>query len=688
MRKRMFKAVSAIVSAAICFVSAPVFAYDLPHGFWTLNDNYAAAVDSKDYSGTAYYGSQIIDLISKEPSNEQTDNIMGSRTYDTAFAYFFNGDYNNAAKYFDMYIPYGEKMGWSDGVRIATEFVKQLSPELKVYKQTDQNQMSYNAKNEPIGVLSGQISEKTEKDDSMVLLYLEYGYADEFNWAQAVMNDARENGKSVELALNFPNQGDTARAVSSSDSYLSRLYELLSGYADVPVFCRIGAEVNIWANSCTPDEFKSAFRTIADKLRPLPNTAIVWSVAHTDPWKSDSRPYTTDNYYPGDENVDYAGITIYCNKYFEGREWHGTERFNEICFKTGYSSDPVLMIKDFVEKYGGRKPIMISECGSAYYTGGEICQNDQEWAAKRLREIYSYVPMVYPQVKLVAYFNKQMPNEPNWYDLDSSAILKSTYDEVNQSPWFIKGNSGNKADAFFEKIGDSVSGGKVKIGAYPHLYGADSINVEYYVDDNWVTTVSAPPYIAELDLSNAKRLRVTASGGNGETITKEYNIDGAVSAENDLDGLNDVQLNAIDKMRSIGVMNGYEDGTIRPYNTITRAEFAAMLCRLKGLSADMPCDFDDAVQHWATKYIKACADIGAINGVGDNLFAPEDNITIEQAFKIITISCKMAKENAEYPKDYILAAAANGINDNLTTDVFDSDLKRIDAAMIMTQSIK
>ncbi len=61
--------------------------------------------------------------------------------------------------------------------------------------------------------------------------------------------------------------------------------------------------------------------------------------------------------------------------------------------KTGYSSDPVVMIKDAVEKYGGRKPIMISECGSAYRTNGDINETDSEWAAKYLKTniyIHSY----------------------------------------------------------------------------------------------------------------------------------------------------------------------------------------------------------------------------------------------------------------------------------------------------------
>lgn len=91
-----------------------VMAYELPHAFWGLDAGYSNATSSKNYDETINYGVQIINLISSEPKNEQTINILGSRTYDVAFAYFMNGDYTNAAKYFEMYIPYGKQLGWTD----------------------------------------------------------------------------------------------------------------------------------------------------------------------------------------------------------------------------------------------------------------------------------------------------------------------------------------------------------------------------------------------------------------------------------------------------------------------------------------------------------------------------------------------------------------------------------------------
>ena len=148
-----------------------VMAYELPHEFWGLDAGYSNATSSKNYDETINYGVQIINLISSEPNNEQTINILGSRTYDVAFAYFMNGDYTNAAKYFEMYIPYGKQLGWTDGVIIAENCVKQFTNTFDVYQATEQSQKVYGAKNEPNGVLYGQVADKAKSNETMTLLY-------------------------------------------------------------------------------------------------------------------------------------------------------------------------------------------------------------------------------------------------------------------------------------------------------------------------------------------------------------------------------------------------------------------------------------------------------------------------------------------------------------------------------------
>lgn len=688
MKKRI---ISAMLCASMMLSSVSmVSAADLPKEFWGLNEKYGAAVENKDYASTAQYGSAIVDLILNEPANERNSNIIGSRAYEAAFAYYFLGDYANAVKYFKIYIPYGIEQNWPDGVHIAEQFVKQLTSTMDVYQYTSEEQVYFGAKNEPHGVLYGQVSETARTDESMVLLYLEYGNIANFDWAKVVLDRAKSEEKGVEIALNFMNEGNDVRGVNISDGYLASLVSFLSNYKDVPMYLRIGAEMNIWSNGASPDEFKSAFRTIADYVRVLPNVATVWSAAHTSRWKSAEWPYTAHDFYPGDEYVDWVGVNAYPNKYFNGQLWSGVEKFNEICFKTGYSADPVLMIKDIVDTYGNRKPIMISECGSAYRTNGSVGEMHEDWASDKLREMYAFIPIVYPQVKIMAYFNKNISHEYNYYELTGSPKLSAMYDEMVKNDWFVQGASSNRAQAFFKKIDGVINtDDKLSLAVYPHLYGADSIIVDYYIDGQFAHSAKTPPYRADFSgVKGSHTLHIVATGSNGNVIEKDYTLKNNFKAEkaddfSDTASLSENQKKAVDYVVSNSIVTGYDDGTLRPENTITRAEFATMICRLMGYSADMPCTFDDAKEHWGSKFINACVNAGAINGVGGNDFAPNDNITFEQAVKIVTVVSGMANGSESYPDGFIAAASANALTDNMTSTRKGTSLSRIDAAMLM-----
>ena len=688
------KITGALMASVLLLLALPVFAADLPSEFWTLNDNYGVAVSSENYPDIVKYGSEIVDMVLKEPQTEQTVNIIGSRAYETANAAFLLGDYDTALKYFEIYLPYGEKENWTDGVYIAKNYIEQLTPVFDIYKQTDKEQKYYGAKNEPHGILVGQTSENSKAGDSMILLYLEYGEESYFDWARQIFKRARANGISIELALNFPNEGNTARNIRSSDSYLNSLYSMISEYNDVPVFLRIGAEMNIWENTCTPDEFIRAFRTVSEYMRPLPNVAIVWSVAHTSRWYSESWPYTAHSFYPGDSWVDWVGVTAYANKYFNAKIQPNKEKFTEVCFKTGYNADPVIMVKDIVDTYGSRKPIMISEGGGSYRTNGSMNKVHYEWGADRVKEIFNYIPMVYPQVKLMAYFNHRVDWELNYYDLESAWQLAEAFETATASPWFIRDGK-KSASTYFEKAKKTITAnedGTLTLSAYTHLYGSDVTGVDYYLDGKQITYTTKIPYTINLtNLSGTHTLRATAYGSNGSSEERTYTIKGAAEKEDkfsDMSDLNDIQKAAIDFAVENGIMSGYEDGTVRPMNNITRAEFATMTCRMMGYTASSPCTFEDAATHWATNYINACVSAGAINGVGDNLFAPQNDITLEQATKIITIVRNMASPDYEYPTGFLNAGKAYGILENLTSNETTLPINRIDVAVMMMQAMR
>ena len=690
---KCIKKIVFVVLVSLFAQTLTVFA-ELPNSYYNLNIGFNAANDADDYNAVIDYGQKIINLISAQTQTDQTKNILATKYYLLGSAYYHIGDYENALKYFQMYIPYGRELKWDDGVLIAEAFTRQLPSVLEVYQPASSAQKTYGIKNEPNGVLFGQVSEKMQSNDSMVLLYLEYGDTN-FSWANKIMRDARSQGKSVELALNYPNQGATARNIRSGDAYLDKLYSFIKGYSGVPVYLRIGAEFNIWNIKCKPDEFISSFRTIANKVRGLSNVSIVWGVAHTSTWKSAEWPYTMDDFYPGDEYVDWVGTNCYANKYFQAQRWSNKENYSEVCFKTGYSSDPVLMIKDIVEKYGNRKPIMISECGAAYRTRGSINENHDDWAASRVKEMYSLVPMVYPQVKLIAYFNNKISEELNYYDLGGSNKLSSAYNNIIKEPWFIHGRSSNSAGMFFKKADTTITtGGSTELYAYPHLFGADSVTVTYYIDNNQVGRATEPPYKVQITgLRGAHTLKVVANGSNGSTMSKEYTITGNAPAEraddfSDSSSLSAVQKNAVDRMVQKKIITGYDDNTLRPAGTVTRAEFTAMLCRSMGYGEGLQCSFSDARDHWASKYIQTCVSRGAIDGIGNNLFAPDDNVKFEQAVKIVVASSGLVRgydidSMGGYPSAYIKIGRGHDLFKNIENPVSGDDMTRIDAIMLI-----
>ena len=94
-----------------------------------------------------------------------------------------------------------------------------------------------------------------------------------------------------------------------------------------------------------------------------------------------------------------------------------------------------------------------------------------------------------------------------------------------------------------------------------------------------------------------------------------------------------------------GIINGYEDGTFRPGQNVTRVELAKMIAVAKGLVNDetaVPFESgftDVASTHWGLIYIEACAEAGIINGYeqsdGTYTFNPADDVNRAEAATMI-----------------------------------------------------
>ena len=93
--------------------------------------------------------------------------------------------------------------------------------------------------------------------------------------------------------------------------------------------------------------------------------------------------------------------------------------------------------------------------------------------------------------------------------------------------------------------------------------------------------------------------------------------------------------NAVSTMVNGGFILGYPDGTFAPNKSITRAEFATIAARTASLFDDAGASFSDIDGHWSEYYVLKAATAGWITGYPDGTFVPAKNITRAEAFTII-----------------------------------------------------
>ncbi|QGU00474.1 hypothetical protein SYNTR_1880 [Candidatus Syntrophocurvum alkaliphilum] len=131
---------------------------------------------------------------------------------------------------------------------------------------------------------------------------------------------------------------------------------------------------------------------------------------------------------------------------------------------------------------------------------------------------------------------------------------------------------------------------------------------------------------------------------------------------------------AIYKLAALGILEGYPDGTFAPDNTITRAEFAKIAVVTAGLErvasgmTGVPTQFNDvAADHWASGWINVAAAQDFVQGDGDGIFRPQDQIT--QA-EVVTVLLRILGYNdnlsGSWPANYIAKAASLGVLDDIT----------------------
>lgn len=148
---------------------------------------------------------------------------------------------------------------------------------------------------------------------------------------------------------------------------------------------------------------------------------------------------------------------------------------------------------------------------------------------------------------------------------------------------------------------------------------------------------------------------------------------------------------AVTVMSALGLLKGYEDGTFAPDKTITRAEFAAVVVRMLGMEvaasgAATATNFVDVpATHWAAGYVKIASQKEIINGYGDGNFGPDDEVTYEQAIKMLVCALGYAPMFADvadaYPTAYMAQANTLGMTVGAAGKIGDKATRAIVARL-------
>ncbi|MEN6461556.1 MAG: S-layer homology domain-containing protein [Syntrophomonas sp.] len=157
----------------------------------------------------------------------------------------------------------------------------------------------------------------------------------------------------------------------------------------------------------------------------------------------------------------------------------------------------------------------------------------------------------------------------------------------------------------------------------------------------------------------------------------------------------------ITKLAATGAIKGYTDGTFKPDNNITRAEFVTVLVKALKLAPASGKTFNDTANSWSKDYIATAVANGIINGYSDTTFGPDDPITREQMAVIIVKADKLSKipsgkifaDNgaiSAWAKDAVSTASGNSIIAGYADNTFrpQNYASRAEAVTVIVKILK
>ncbi len=474
------------------------------------------------------------------------------------------------------------------------------------------------------------------------------------------------------------------------------------GEMTMPVFLRLGGEMNLQSTQ-TAEDFKAAYNHVGKLARTYaPNAALVFS-----PNYGSSMGVDLDTFYPGDEYVDWVGLSLYFNEYAVGSYQVDIPLKTQMFQGAGaFFGDPLLNVQMGVNLSKlHEKPLMITEGGSANIDTVLPDRDMTEFAARRIEKAMGLLPMVYPEIKCIILSDYNHGAE-DFRFYDKPAITDAYREAIKDAGVYIDDYHDLNAHKYLTPLSDlpdiaASTRGDVELYAYTFSPVPDNVTAVFYVDgaavgesggfpykvavprDSVVTgshTVSvqfsngetvgyavengkvteksaaiyreAPTDWAKENVNLAIALGVVPKelqSGYTKPITRAQFCDLAVSfyekaMKREIEGrvtFPDTDNVNVQKLASLGVVNGTDKGTFDPDRGIRREEAAKILVELyQSMSGKTmpkpvyPATYKDleTASEYARDYITKAAQLALMNGVGDGTnFEPKGSYTVEMS---------------------------------------------------------
>ncbi|MCM3630929.1 glycoside hydrolase family 26 protein [Paenibacillus glycanilyticus] len=277
---------------------------------------------------------------------------------------------------------------------------------------------AYVLQNSTIHYSMAEFNQLAGKQHASFFKYVGYGEPFPVEW----VNEVKAEGAFPHIAWE-PNNG---LAEVKDNAYL-RGFADAARKADVPIFLRFASEMNgTWTNySGDPELYMDTWRLVHDIFEErAPKTAMVWTVLNVP-----ERPI--EDYYPGDDYVDWIGINVYNVRYHNG----------DLKQRSDFE-DPLQMIDYVYNRFSRTKPIQLSEYGVTHYTVTDGVQ-DNEFAISKINRLYANLQELYPRVKAVYYFDVNNLTEYNEarrindYSITGEQQILEAYQAATASPYYL-----------------------------------------------------------------------------------------------------------------------------------------------------------------------------------------------------------------------------------------------------------